>query len=184
MRGSAAVTPLCHGCHRCDVKTKACAAGILILDEDASGRWHLILVQDRRTGEYSEPGGRFDSSDGDIAVTARRETLEETRNCADISLSQLARAAKFEKQAGRHNYTCYVVKTSGISCRKFYRTDVSRMPAVYQETSAMTRFPLDTMKALYRSTGKIVLTADNGEVKVGRDRCLEVLEAAFRNGML
>ena len=78
MRGSAAVTPLCHGCHRCDVKTKACAAGILILDEDASGRWHLILVQDRRTGEYSEPGGRFDSSDGDIAVTARRETLEET----------------------------------------------------------------------------------------------------------
>ena len=178
------VQPLCSGCRYCDYASRACAAGIFIIDTDAHGRKHLILVQERETKQYSEPGGRFDTGDGDILTTAQRETLEETRNCANISKSQLASARLIDKRCGRHKYRAYFVHTSGISCSKFYKTDVSRLPAVYQETCAMTRFPLDVMKAQWASTGNIVFTADDGTVKSGRGRCTEMLQEAFRTGVL
>lgn len=57
-------------------------AGVLVLLYDVAGRPHLVLT--RRTdslphhpGQVSLPGGRFEPEDGDLMVTALRETEEE-----------------------------------------------------------------------------------------------------------
>ena len=44
---------------------------------------------------------------------------------------------------------------------KFYKTDVSTLPAVYQETIAMTRFPLDLLKSLKRGD-RVAVVAETG----------------------
>jgi 8-oxo-dGTP pyrophosphatase MutT (NUDIX family) len=57
-------------------------AGVLVLLYDIGGRPHVVLT--RRTdslphhpGQVSLPGGRFEPEDGDLMVTALRETEEE-----------------------------------------------------------------------------------------------------------
>ncbi|MCB0568618.1 MAG: CoA pyrophosphatase [Phaeodactylibacter sp.] len=59
-------------------------AGVLALFYPKARKWHIVLIErsashpaDRHGGQISFPGGKYEESDGTLAVTALREAQEE-----------------------------------------------------------------------------------------------------------
>lgn len=103
-----------------------------------------ILVIDQN-GQYNVPGGFVDHPcTGCISSTAARELYEETRGVLNVTAARIRTCPWVDIDNGRHKSRCYFLtltdaEAAGI-CRKFYATDVSKLPRAFQETTAMTRF--------------------------------------------
>ena len=65
----------CTGCEYCHPGTAVCAAGILVIDNG-----DLILVQDKHSRKYGEPGGHYEQKDRCPEIAACRETFESSNS--------------------------------------------------------------------------------------------------------
>jgi len=84
--GRAAQNKMAHGVRRSDQPPPEDArqAGVLALFYPKAAEWHLVLIErsrsnanDRHSGQVSFPGGKYEETDGTLAVTALREAEEE-----------------------------------------------------------------------------------------------------------
>lgn len=174
---SITTSTLCSGCYRC--KNGIAAASVMIVNGT-----DLILMRDAYKREYSEPGGRVESTDLNSAYTASRELYEESCTTIDVSPRKIASCEHIDLPAGRHLHRCYIINLLHIHCSDFYKVNRTGLAKQFLETDEMSRFPLSSIKATYRSTGKIELVDAFGKVQPATSRLYAALEEMINKRML
>lgn len=154
-------------------------AGALVHDLSTD---EFILIKDYH-GRYSDMGGALQPplSDGAIARTAAQELREESRKVFSFRASQLGRCAHVDLAHAGGKYRMYVVPLAHArgACTRYYRTDPSRLPRAYRETTGMTRFPAAQFRG--RRMGATART-DTGRREKLDDRVRAGLAKALKAG--
>jgi hypothetical protein len=154
-------------------------AGVLLVDPSKN---QIILVQDH-TNQFNDAGGKVDNSSTKLSDLAAKELYEESRASIRISGRDLWNS-DVDIQAGNSKYKCYIYRSSNISCRQFYANAqvVRNWGSCYNETTRMTRFPIQQIKNHYFAYGVIPynIISDNGESCSLHGRVRRVLEQAIR----